>query len=74
MVTFDHYCDVIGNDKFNDIVYTIEEFDIPDRVKQYLLDCVLDYEYDILEHFYEGAQGDYEDRCYDEWKDNRCSQ
>ena len=70
-VTFEHFEDVIGKDKFMDIWYTIDDMDIPHNVKSKLLNIVESYEYEIIENWYEQSLGDYEDRAYEQFKEER---
>lgn len=70
-VTFEHFEDVIGKDKFMEIWDTIDDMDIPNNVKSKLLNIVESYEYEIIENWYEQSLGDYEDRAYEQFKEER---
>ena len=70
MVTFEHWYDSIGDDKFQEIIETIEDLELPYKLKEVILNTVVDAEWEILEDMYDGAVSEYQDRCYDEYKDN----
>lgn len=70
-VTFEHFEDVVGKDKFMEIWDTIDDMDIPNNVKSKLLNIVESYEYEIIENWYEQSLGDYEDRAYEQFKEER---
>lgn len=70
-VTFEHFEDVIGKDKFMEIWDTIDDMDIPNNVKSKLLNIVESYEYEIIENWYEQSIGEYEDRAYEQFKEER---
>ena len=70
-VTFEHFEDVVGKDKFMEIWNTIDDMDIPNNVKSKLLNIVESYEYEIIENWYEQSLGDYEDRAYEQFKEER---
>lgn len=71
MVAFKQWYDNIGNDKFQEIIETIEYLDLPYKLKEKILNTVVDAEFEILENMYEGAISEYQDRCYDEYKDGK---
>lgn len=71
MVTFEQWYDSIGDDKFQEIIETIEDLDLPYKLKEVILNTVVDAEWEILEDMYEGAISEYQDRCYDEYKDGK---
>lgn len=68
-VTFEHFEDVVGKDKFREIWDTIDDMDIPNNVKSKLLNIVESCEYELIENWYEQSQGEYEDRIYEEIKE-----
>lgn len=68
-VTFEHFEEVIGKDKFREIWDTIDDMNIPNNVKIKLLNIVENHEYEIIENWYEQSQGEYEDRIYEEIKE-----
>lgn len=70
MVTFERWCNNIGNDKFQEIIETIEDLEFPYKLKEVILNTVVDAELEILEYMYEDAISEYQDRCYDEYKDS----
>ena len=70
MVDFKHWYDSIGNDKFQEIIETIEDLELPYKLKEVILNTVVDAEWEILDSMYEGFISDYQDRCYDEYKDS----
>jgi len=70
MVTFKQWFDSIGDDKFQEIIEIIEDSELPYRIKEKILNTVVDAELEILEDMYDGAVSEYQDRCYDEYKDN----
>jgi len=70
MVTFKQWYDSVGADKFQKIIETIEHLDLPYKLKEVLLNTVVDAEWEILDSMYEGAISEYQDRCYDEYKDS----
>ena len=70
MVTFKQWYDSVGGDKLQEIIETIEELELPYKLKEVILNTVVDAEVEILENMYEGVISDYQDRCYDEYKDN----
>ena len=70
MVTFEQWYDSIGDDKFQEIIETIEDLELPYKLKEVILNTVVDAEWEILENMYEDAISEYQDRCYDEYKDS----
>lgn len=71
MVDFKQWYDTIGNDKVQAIIETIEELELPYKLKEMILNTIIDAEGEIIEDMYEGFISDYQDRCYDEYKDNK---
>ena len=71
MVKFERWCNNVGNDKFQKIIETIEDLELPYKLKEVILNTVVDAEWEILEDMYDGVVGDYQDRCYDEYKDGK---
>ena len=71
MVKFERWCNNVGNDKFQEIIETIEDLDLPYKLKEVILNTVVDAEWEILEDMYDGVIGEYQDRCYDEYKDGK---
>ena len=71
MVTFKHWYDSVGADKFQEIIETIEDLDLPYKLKEVILNTVIDAEWEILENMYDDVIGEYQDRCYDEYKDSK---
>ena len=71
MVTFEQWYDSIGNDKFQEIIETIEDLELPYKLKEKILNTVVDAELEILEDMYDGVVSEYQDRCYDEYKDGK---
>ena len=71
MVTFKHWYDSVGADKFQEIIETIEDLEVPYKLKEVILNTVVDAELEILEYMYEDAISEYQDRCYDEYKDGK---
>ena len=71
MVDFKHWYDTIGNDKFQAIIETIDELELPYKLKEMILNTVVDAQWQILEDIYDGAVSEYQDRCYDEYKDGK---
>ena len=71
MVTFERWCDNVGNDNFQEIIETIEDLDLPYKLKEVLLNTVVDAECEILEDMHDSVVGDYQDRCYDDYKDGK---
>lgn len=69
MVTFEHWYDSIGDDKFQEIIETIEDLELPYKLKEVILNTIIDAEVEILENMYEGFVSEYQDRCYDEYKE-----
>ena len=70
MVTFKQWYDSVGADKFQKIIEIIEDLELPYKLKEVILNTVVDAEWEILEDMYDGVVGDYQDRCYDEYKDS----
>lgn len=70
MVAFEQWYYNIGDDKFQEIIETIEDLELPYKLKEVILNTVVDAELEILEYMYDGVVGEYQDRCYDEYKDN----
>lgn len=70
MVTFKQWYDSIGADKFQEIIETIEDLELPYKLKEVILNTVVDAECEILEDMYVGSISEYQDRCYDEYKDS----
>lgn len=71
MVTFKHWYDSVGADKLQEIIETIEDLELPYKLKEKILNTVIDAEVEILENMYDGAVSEYQDRCYDEYKDGK---
>lgn len=71
MVTFERWCNNVGNDKIQEIIETIEALELPYKLKEVILNTVVDSEWEILEDMYEGSISEYQDRCYDEYKDSK---
>ena len=71
MVTFEQWYYSIGDDKFQEIIETIEDLDLPYKLKEVILNTVIDAEWEILENMYDDVIGEYQDRCYDEYKDSK---
>lgn len=70
MVTFKQWYDSVGADKFQKIIETIEDLDLPYKLKEVILNTIVDAEFEILEDMYAGVVAEYQDRCYDEYKDS----
>lgn len=70
MVTFKHWYDSVGADKVQAIIETIEDLELPYKLKEVILNTVVDAEYEILEDMYDGVVGEYQDRCYETYKDS----
>ena len=68
MVTFKQWYYSRGSDKFQEILETIEDLELPYKLKEAILNTVVDAECEILEDMYDGAISEYQDRCYDEYK------
>lgn len=71
MVDFKHWYDTSGNYKFQAIIETIEELELPYKLKEMILNTVVDAEGEIIESMYEDFISDYQDRCYESYKDNK---
>lgn len=71
MVTFKQWYDSVGDNKLQEIIETIEYLELPYRIKEKILNTVVDAEWEILEDMYDGVVGEYQDRCYDEYKDGK---
>lgn len=71
MVNFKQWYDIIGNDKVQDIIETIEELELPYKLKEVILNTIIDAEGEIIEAMYEGFISNYQDRCYESYKDNK---
>lgn len=71
MVTFKQWYDSIGSDKFQEIIETIEDLELPYKLKEKILNTVVYDEAEILVNMYEGIISEYQDRCYDEYKDGK---
>ena len=71
MVTFKQWYDSVGADNFQEIIETIENLDLPYKLKEVLLNTVVYTEWEILEDMYDSVVGEYQDRCYDEYKDSK---
>ena len=71
MVIFERWCINVGHDKFQEIIETIEDLDLPYKLKEVILNTVIDAEWEILENMYDDVIGEYQDRCYDEYKDSK---
>lgn len=71
MVTFEIWCNNVGNDKFQEIIETIEDLELPYKLKEVILNTVVDAECEILEDMYKDAISEYQDRCYDKYKDGK---
>ena len=71
MVDFKHWCYSVGDDKMLEIIETIEDLELPYKLKEVILNTIVDAEYEILESMYEASYSDYMDRAYDEYKDNK---
>lgn len=70
MVTFEQWYYSIGDDKFQEIIETIEDLELPYKLNEVILNIVIDAEGEILKDMYEDAISEYQDRCYDEYKDS----
>ena len=70
MVDFKHWYDTIGIDKFQAIIETTEELELPYKLKEMILNTIIYAEGEIIESMYEGFISDYQDRCYAEYKDS----
>ena len=70
MVIFERWCINVGHDKFQEIIETIEDLELHYKLKEVMLNTVVDAELEILEYMYEDAVSEYQERCYDEYKDN----
>lgn len=71
MVTFKQWCNNGDNDKFQEIIEIIEDLELPYKLKEVILNTIVDSEVEILENMYEDTVGEYQDRCYDEYKDGK---
>lgn len=71
MVTFEQWYDSIGDDMFQEIIETIEDLELPYKLKEVILNTIIDDTVAILENMYEGFVSAYQDRCYDEYKDEK---
>lgn len=70
MVTFKQWYDSVGDDKFQEIIETIEDLELPYKLKERILNTLVDAEWEILEDMYNDVVGEYQDRAYDEYKDS----
>lgn len=70
MVAFERWCNCVGGDRFQEIIETIEDLELPYKLKEMILNTIIDAEGEIIEAMYEGFISDYQDRCYDEYKDS----
>ena len=71
MVKFERWCNTVGNDKIQEIIETIEDLELPYKLKEVILNTIIDDIVAILENMYEGFVSEYQDRCYDEYKDGK---
>lgn len=71
MVAFKQWYDSVGADKFQNIIEIIEDSELPYRIKEKILNIVVDAEVEIVDNMYEGFVSDCEDRYYDEYKDSK---
>lgn len=71
MVAFKQWYDSIGADKFQNIIEIIEDSELPYRIKEKILNTVVDAEVEIVDNMYEGFVSECEDRYYDEYKDGK---
>ena len=71
MVTFERWYDSIGDNKLQEIIETIEDLELPYKLKEVILNTTIDAEWEILEDMYDSVVGEYQDRCYDEYKDSK---
>ena len=70
MVTFKQWYDSVGDDKFQEIIETIEDLELPYKLKERILNTLVDAEWEILEDMYDNVVGEYQDKAYDEYKDS----
>lgn len=70
MLPFKHWYDSVGADKLQEIIETIEDLELPYKLKEKILNTIIDAEVEIIEAMYEGFISDYQDRCYETYKDS----
>lgn len=71
MVAFKQWYDSVGADKFQNIIEIIEDSELPYRIKEKILNTVVDAEVEIVDNMYEDFVSECQDRYYDEYKDSK---
>ena len=70
-MSYEEYCDRFDVQIQDNLYVSIDNLNIPYKVKQRIWDVIMDYSYDILEDRYEDYISEYQDRAYDEYKDSK---
>ena len=71
VMSYEEYCDRFDVQIQDNLYVSIDNLNIPYKVKQRIWDVIMDYSYDILEDRYEDYISEYQDRAYDEYKDSK---
>lgn len=68
---YEEYAEKFASDILTELEDTIENMNITRWVKDRLIDVIQEYSFEIVDYRYQQARGEYEDRCYDEYKDSK---
>lgn len=68
---YDEYAEKYENEILTELEDTVENMNITRWVKDRLIDVIQEYSFEIVDYRYQQSRGEYEDRCYDEFKDSK---
>ena len=70
-MSYEEYYDRFVEHIQDSLYASLDNINIPYKVKQRVWDVIIDYSHEILEDRYEDYISEYQDRAYDEYKDSK---
>ena len=70
-MSYEEFCDRFDTQIQDSLYVSLDNLNLPYKVKQRIWDVIMNYSYDILEDRYEDYISEYQDRAYDEYKDSK---
>ena len=68
---YESFCEKFENDITLQIEEDIYDLNLPTRLKERVFNVIMENMADVLEERYEYQVGEYEDRAYEEYRDNK---
>lgn len=68
---YESFCEKFENDITLQIEEDIYDLNLPPRLKERVLEVIMENMVDVMEERYEYQVGEYEDRAYEEYRDNK---